>query len=382
MDRLIKRFAGERDGDLIFCRDRGIAYQRKMESTQPYDSEYFDHYRNLEGGEIARKLNEARVGLVARHYGDGPLLDVGIGSGEFIRSRGANTFGTDVNPVALSWLDERALLRTDLTEFEAFTFWDVLEHFEEPEVPMRSMRPGSYLFTSLPIFDDLDRIRQSKHYKPGEHLYYWTEQGFVDWMALHRWRLLERNDDETRAGREGILSFAFRRDLPDYHSTLGQYQELHSAAYGTSAHLHFEAVAKEVLSLNPKTILDYGCGRSDIAAHFWNDGKRQIVKYDPAIPDYKELPIGPFDVVLCLDVLEHILMTDVDRIFAEIRKRSRKVIFTISLRPSRAELPDGRNAHVTLLKAGEWLAWIGKTFGAAQEIPTPDPGEIMVKTWA
>lgn len=382
MDRLIKRFVGERDGDLILCKDRGIAYQRKMEATQSYDDGYFDHYRQLEGSEIAKKINAARVGLVRRHYGDGPLLDVGIGSGEFIRSRGWDTFGTDVNPVALTWLADRGALREDLTEFEAYSFWDVLEHCAEPEVYFRKMRPGSYLFTSLPIFDDLTRVRESKHYKPGEHLYYWTEAGFVNWMALHRWRLVERNDDETKAGREGILSFAFRRDLPDYHSTLGQYQEMHSVAYGTSAHLHFDAVAKEVLALNPKSILDYGCGRSDIVAHFWNDGKRRITKYDPAIPDYKEMPGAVFELVLCLDVLEHILMCDVDRVFNEIKKKSRKVIFTISLRPSRAVLPDGRNAHVTLLSAEEWTSWIGKTFGAAVRIPMPQADEIMVKTWA
>jgi hypothetical protein len=30
-------------------------------------------------------------------------------------------------------------------------------------------------------------------------------------MALHGWRCVETNDDETRIGREDILSYAFTR---------------------------------------------------------------------------------------------------------------------------------------------------------------------------
>ena len=37
------------------------------------------------------------------------------------------------------------------------------------------------------------------------------ELGFVAWMALHSFELLERQDFETRAGRDSILSFAFRK---------------------------------------------------------------------------------------------------------------------------------------------------------------------------
>ena len=54
-------------------------------------------------------------------------------------------------------------------------------------------------------------IRDSKHYRPGEHLYYFTELGFAQWMARHGFELLEVSNFETKAGRDSILSFAFRR---------------------------------------------------------------------------------------------------------------------------------------------------------------------------
>src|SRR6185295_18228706 len=96
--------------------------------------------------------------------------------------------------------------------FQGFTFWDVLEHIEEPERYFERMPDSAFAFLSVPIFGDLTAIRASKHYRPGEHLYYFTEEGLARWMAMHGFRLLERDDFETRAGRDNILSFAFRRD--------------------------------------------------------------------------------------------------------------------------------------------------------------------------
>ena len=58
---------------------------------------------------------------------------------------------------------------------------------------------------------DLNKIRESKHYRPGEHLLYWTEKGFVDWMFEKGFRFLEKRTFEIQAGREDILSFAFIR---------------------------------------------------------------------------------------------------------------------------------------------------------------------------
>lgn len=382
MDELIKRFETVADRDLKQCAARGVAYQADMSRPVQYDDAYFQNYVNLEGQEIARRLNAGRVDLVNRHAGaDGLTLDVGIGSGEFIKSRGANTFGRDVNPRAVEWLKQENLFSEDMGAFKAFTFWDVLEHIDVPNNYFKRMPEGSLLFTSLPTFDDLNRVRKSRHYKPNEHFYYWTQQGFIAWMALYRFRCLEISRFETEAGRDDITSFAFIRDLPGYNETLEQYQRLHSLAYGTSAYLHFDRIAKEVLRLNPRSILDFGCGRSDLVGYFWKDGMRRVEKYDPAIPQFKRMPKGRFDLVLCTDVMEHIPMTDVGRIFDEISAKSRKVIFTISMKPARAKLPDGRNAHVTLLNAGEWMQWIKSVFKYAYPIKTEWDTELMVKTF-
>lgn len=215
MDAVIASYAAIEDGDLMLCPAHGVAYQRDMSVKVAYDESYFNKYRSYEDQAIANAINAGRIALVNKHAGENTLvLDVGIGSGEFVRKR-PRTLGTDVNPVAIRWLQERGLWwGSSLMSFRAVTFWDVLEHVETPADYLDQIPPGGLIFTSLPIFEDLAQIRSSRHYRPGEHLYYWTEAGFIAWMAWHGFTPLSREFFETRAGRASILSFALRKVAP------------------------------------------------------------------------------------------------------------------------------------------------------------------------
>ena len=379
MDRLIKRFDALDDRDLRLCAHRGVAYQKDMRVTMQYDRAYFEKFAAYDGA-LACQINQARIDFVNRHW-QGQVLDVGIGCGQFVAGR-PNTDGYDVNPHALAWLKEQGKLGENLRDYEAFTFWDVLEHVAEPERYLRRVPHYGWVFASLPIFERLEDIRRSKHYKPGEHLYYWTEAGFIEWMKLYGFSLVARGDHETACGRDSIGSFAFQRCLADYGGLLGQYTELHARRpYGFSGRDYLEEVAAVVRALKPRSILDFGCGRSDLVAHFWLDGERRLGRYDPAIPQYKEMPAEDFDLVLCVDVMEHIRMADVERVFADISSKSRKVFFEISTKPARAVLPNGMNAHVTLLTDSEWMRWIKDAFGRCERIPYNVPHLLMLKTF-
>lgn len=216
MDRFIAAFPARPDGDLMLCLEHGVAYQADMSSPVEYNGAYFDKYLGYEGTAIALAINAARIDLVDRRAGAmARVVDVGIGSGEFIKRRRGPTFGTDINAAALQWLEARGLRATPelLWTYDAFTFWDSIEHIPSPEQYLAKVRASGIVFASLPIFEDLRRIRESKHYRPNEHFYYFTQSGFVRLMALHGFDLLEVNDGESRAGREQILSFAFRRSL-------------------------------------------------------------------------------------------------------------------------------------------------------------------------
>ena len=174
----------------------------------PYDAAYFEHYAGLADTIIGLRLNAARRAMVARHW-DADVTDIGIGCGQFVASR-ARTTGFDINPVGVTWLEARGKFHDPYAvAVDAVTFWDSLEHIPDPAPLLANVR--HWVFVSLPIFRDLPHVLRSKHYKPGEHYWYFTDAGFVSFMAAHGWRLVERNLEETEIGREDIASYAFKR---------------------------------------------------------------------------------------------------------------------------------------------------------------------------
>ncbi len=189
----------------------GYAVQADRSTVIPYDQVYFDRCAANDESAIADLINKCRLELVARHYGASGMLDVGIGAGEFIRRR-PNTHGFDVNPVAIEWLKRNDLWAERLDWFGAVSFWDVLEHLPDPTIYLKHVQLHCYVFASIPVFDDLARVPESKHFRPNEHFWYWTPTGFIDWMWEQGFMLLEMNDEETRAGRDSIHSFAFKRN--------------------------------------------------------------------------------------------------------------------------------------------------------------------------
>ena len=211
MDRVIAEFPSRQlDADLVICDYPGIAYQEDMSKSVPYDDAYFDRYVGYEGSEIEQALNRCRLNLVAQARGM-EVIDVGIGSGKFLQAAqaaGLKCSGYDVNPRAEAWLKERDLW-LDIynpgppTFYQGgtvcWTFWDVLEHIPEPHKILDKIPVGHCLLTSIPIFADLSRVRESKHFRPDEHYYYFTDEGFRRWMQRYRFLCTAWNDDESTA---------------------------------------------------------------------------------------------------------------------------------------------------------------------------------------
>jgi 2-polyprenyl-3-methyl-5-hydroxy-6-metoxy-1,4-benzoquinol methylase len=215
MDRFIERFA-KVDADLVISHEHGVAYQRDMTASRvAYGAEYFAKV-SAYNGVIARAVNHGRCVMLERYLPRGAtVLDIGAGNGAFIRAAGMSGFdakGFDVMPEAVAELKAADCYADDPQDFDAVTLWDTIEHLEEPALCLKAMRRGAFLFASIPVFQDLGRIRESKHYRPSEHLYYWTAKGFCDWLARYGFRLLEESAHEINAGRESIGAFAFCKD--------------------------------------------------------------------------------------------------------------------------------------------------------------------------
>lgn len=202
--------------DLVLC--DGFAYQSDR-SPMAYQDCYLDKFDAYDA-EIALRVNVGRRNMVARHMAvvdwNDPhgwrVLDWGCGDGSFLRhacAAGLDCFGYEVIPQTVSWLKKEELYADDIESFPAVTAWDVIEHLRQPHDLL--VRCRGLLFVSLPIFSDLSRIRESRHYRPGEHLWYFTDAGFVQYVEEAGFQMLERSNHEVDAGRDSIGAYAFRR---------------------------------------------------------------------------------------------------------------------------------------------------------------------------
>ena len=214
MDRHIAAYVAESDDDLMLT-TAGIAYQADMTARVEYGDGYLAKIAGYDAT-IAATVNRGRCALLARHAASGAtVLDFGAGDGAFLRearSWGFDAKGFEVIRSAADALAAEGLYDDDPGMFDAVTAWDSIEHMDDPGRMLRRITRGALFCCSLPIFGDLRGIRHSKHYRPGEHLLYFTDEGFVDWMKRYGFRLLERSDHEVKAGRESIGAYAFCRD--------------------------------------------------------------------------------------------------------------------------------------------------------------------------
>ena len=119
--------------------------------------------------------------------------------------------------------------------------------------------------------------------------------------------------------------------------------------YGTGGPMWIEQIRDVIRSSHHVTVIDYGCGKGLLAKMLMV----QCQSYDPAIPEFSKLP-HPADLVVCLDVLEHIEPEFLDNVLDHLVSLAEKQLFVaVSLKEAGRVLRDGRNAHL-IVKDPEW----------------------------
>lgn len=120
------------------------------------------------------------------------------------------------------------------------------------------------------------------------------------------------------------------------------------------------------------SFLDYGTGKGKLLNYLKEHSNHpiQIDGYDPAVKQFGNKPNQKYDIVSCLDVLEHIELDTIDNVLSEIQRYTINFCYLIiDLQPAVKTLADGRNAHILLAPSDWWQAKVSRYFSSYSTFP-------------
>ncbi len=169
---------------------------------------------------------------------------------------------------------------------------------------------------------------------------------------------------------------------PEYIEKIEFYKKMHkegyslvnglktkaSDAYDGHSTLIFAKLIRDIIKKNQiETMLDYGCGKGlfysnpsnlhgeyiESLKNYW---KIDIDLYDPCYEKNSFIDeTKKYDLVISIDVLEHIPSQDIDWVLEKIISTAKKYVFiNVACYPALAILPNGENAHVNVNDEKWW----------------------------
>jgi cyclopropane fatty-acyl-phospholipid synthase-like methyltransferase len=142
-----------------------------------------------------------------------------------------------------------------------------------------------------------------------------------------------------------MISINYKNILTDIHA---------NSQFGKRSKLP-KHLDKFIQQINPKSIIDFGCGKGRLVERLREDYPNITVDgYDPGNPTYdRSLDNTQVDLLMSSDVLEHVEPEFIDQTLTYLSNKSRYIYHLIALTPAKLILPDGRNAHL-ILESKEW----------------------------
>lgn len=154
------------------CPSCGHVFQDPPTILVKYDADYVAKYRGY-----TDEMSYLRLGFLKAFAGGGPLLDFGCGDGRFVkvaRAGGFDAYGYDIHGVDVG-VPMVGWDRIGRADWGVVTMFDSLEHVPDLHQVERAAARATRLIIATPCpptgFPD---VRDWKHYKPGEHLHYFS----------------------------------------------------------------------------------------------------------------------------------------------------------------------------------------------------------------
>lgn len=124
--------------------------------------------------------------------------------------------------------------------------------------------------------------------------------------------------------------------------------------FGAEGHLWAYLVAGIAQIEGCGTVLDYGCGKGTLAKAL-DTTDLLVGEYDPGVPG-KDIAQEPADLVVCLDVLEHVEPKCLDAVLDDLTRLTAKLLFMVAAnKPSKRIMSDGRDTHLIIGSDEFWL---------------------------
>ena len=167
-----------------------------------------------------------------------------------------------------------------------------------------------------------------------------------------------------------------------YLENLNYYKQMHLEGYklidgrkrnpkdsydGKSTLVYAKLIRNIIIKNKINSLLDYGCGKGFYYENttdqygiqnmtlrdFWNIN---IDLYDPCVEENSSIDEDKkYDLIISIDVLEHIPSNDIDWVLKKIFNKANKYVFlNVACYPAVALLPNGENAHINVNEPQWW----------------------------
>ena len=152
--------------------------------------------------------------------------------------------------------------------------------------------------------------------------------------------------------------------------------DFHKLFPGSGQGKEYDFLQHQFAMLKPNSVLDYGAGKGG-TTRWLNSLGYPTTAYDPYWPEHNNTTVldTEYDALFTADVLEHIELTAIP--WDTFKQLSKQQLHIIDLTPAKKRLPDGRNAHITLLEEDEWIEQFHTNMGGNLRMrytyATPDP---------
>ena len=163
--------------------------------------------------------------------------------------------------------------------------------------------------------------------------------------------------------------YSVTKPSAEYTELIEEYKKLHKDPTifpGKSITKYAHYIRSIIRDNKCKTLLDYGCGKGGL---YEEENKSKLGKplhkflkiknytlYDPGLEKFSELPTGMYDMVMCVDVMEHLPTQDLGWIIDRIMSFANKAVFlNIACYEALKKFPNGKNVHITVQEPEWWI---------------------------